>query len=181
MTENQTPPAPDQPVPAPFDAPAAAVPAAAAPAAAAPASAPASAPAPVSYGAPAPMAPITTGGPTGKIRGTGITLLLSIVTFGIYTIFWYYSVHEEMKRHTGRGLGGVVAALLALFVGIVMPFITSSEAGGLYEAQGRQKPVSGATGLWFFPGIFILIGPLVWFIKTNGAINEYWRSQGVQG
>lgn len=120
-------------------------------------------------------------GPTGKIRGTGVCILLAIVTFGIYAIVWTYSVHEEMKRHTGRGLGGVVAALLQLVVGIVMPFITSAEAGGLYAARGQQKPVSGTTGLWYFPGIFILVGPIVWFVKTNGAINDYWRAQGVQG
>ncbi len=49
------------------------------------------------------------------------------------------------------------------------------------SAQGQAKPVSGATGLWYFPACFILIGPIVWFVKTNGALNEYWRSQGAQG
>ena len=133
---------------------------------------------------PAPATAQTPGagaGPTGKIRGTGVCILLAIVTFGIYAVVWTYSVHEEMKRHTGRGLGGVVAALLQLVAGIVMPYITSGEAGGLYAARGQEKPVSGATGLWYFPGIFILVGPIVWFVKTNGAINDYWRSQGVQG
>ena len=40
--------------------------------------------------------------------------------------------------------------------------------------------MSGATGLWYFPGIFLIVGPLVWFIKTNGALNAYWRSYGVR-
>jgi hypothetical protein len=35
------------------------------------------------------------------------------------------------------------------------------------------------TGLWYFPGVLILVGPIVWFVKTNGALNDYWRSQGV--
>jgi hypothetical protein len=43
-----------------------------------------------------------------------------------------------------------------------------------------RKPVSGATGLWYFPGMFILVGPLVWFVKTNGALNAYWRAHGVR-
>ena len=68
----------------------------------------------------------------------------------------------------------MIALVLALFIGIVMPYITPSEVGGLYERRGQPKPVSGVTGLWYFPGIFILIGPLVWFIKTNGALNSYW-------
>src|SRR3954463_10112680 len=49
-------------------------------------------------------------GPVGKIRSTGVSILLMIVTLGIYGWFWYYSVHEEMKRHKGGdGLGGALA------------------------------------------------------------------------
>ena len=68
-------------------------------------------------------------------------------------------VHDEMKRHSRDGLGGGVALLLALFVGIVMPYIT---------------------GLWYVPGAVILVGPLVWFVKTNGALNSFWRSVGAR-
>lgn len=116
----------------------------------------------------------------GKIRGTGICILLTCLTLGIYPIVWYYQVHEEMKRHSGNGMGGGLALVLAIFVGIAMPYITSSEVGGLYERRGQRKPVSGATGLWYFPGVLLLVGPLVWFIKTNGALNSYWRSLGAR-
>lgn len=118
--------------------------------------------------------------PVGHIRGTGVTILLSIVTFGIYSLVWYYQVHEEMKRHTGNGLGGGLALLLALLVGFVMPYVTASEVGELYERRGQRKPVSGATGLWYFPGMLIVVGPIVWFVKTNGALNAYWRSLGAR-
>ena len=120
------------------------------------------------------------GAPIGKVRSTGICILLTIVTFGIYSLYWYYATHDEMKRHSGQGIGGGVALLLAFFVGIVMPYINSAEVGALYERSGRSKPVSGATGLWYFPGMLILVGPIVWFVKTNGAINSYWRSLGAQ-
>ena len=119
-------------------------------------------------------------GPIGKTRGTGVSILLFIVTFGIYSIFWYYFVHDEMKRHKGTGIGGGIALLLAFFVGIAMPYITSSEAGELYERRGQAKPVSAMTGLWYLPGMFILVGPIIWFVKTNGAINAYWRSLGAR-
>ncbi len=136
--------------------------------------------APASYAAPAPYGAAPMAGAPGKIRGTGMCILLAFVTFGIYSWVWFYKTHDEMKRHSGTGIGGALALLLAAFVGVVMPFLTSSEVGGLYERAGQQKPVSGATGLWYFPGVFILVGPLVWFIKTNGALNAYWRSQGVR-
>jgi hypothetical protein len=120
------------------------------------------------------------GGQPGRIRSTGLCILLTIVTLGIYPLFWYFQVHSEMRRHSGQGLGGGVALLIAFLIGFVMPYITSSEVGSLYAARGMRRPVSGATGLWYFPGMFLIVGPLVWFIKTNGALNAYWRSCGVR-
>lgn len=118
-------------------------------------------------------------GSVGRIRSTGISILLFIVTLGIYSWFWYYGVHEEMKRHKGGdGLGGPIALILAIFVGIVMPYLTSAEVGDLYERRGQQKPVSALTGLWYFPGMFIIVGPIIWFVKTNDALNAYWESLG---
>jgi hypothetical protein len=118
------------------------------------------------------------GAPLGKIRSTGTCILLTIVTLGIYALVWYYMTHDEMKRHSGDGLGGGIALLLAFFIGIVMPYLTSNEVGGLYQRSGQRAPVSAATGLWYFPGVILIVGPIVWFVKTNGALNAYWRSQG---
>jgi hypothetical protein len=120
------------------------------------------------------------GPPIGKVRGTGVCILLTIVTLGVYPLIWYYQVHEEMKRHKGTGLGGGLALLLALLVGIVMPYLASNEVGELYSRRGQAKPVSGLTGLWYFPGALLIVGPLVWFVKTNGALNAYWRSLGAR-
>jgi hypothetical protein len=117
-------------------------------------------------------------GPLGQVRSTGTCILLFIVTLGIYSLYWYYTVHDEMKRYSGQGIGGLVALLLAFFVGIANPYITSSEVGDLYEREGQPKPVSAATGLWFFPGALIVVGPLIWFVKTNGALNDFWASKG---
>jgi hypothetical protein len=120
--------------------------------------------------------------PIGKIRSTGTCVLLSIVTLGVYTWYWYYKTHEEMKAHSGTGIGGPLALILAMFVGIAMPFLTPSEVGGLYERRGQAKPVSGSTGLWFLLlGWLLFVGAIVWFVKTNGALNAYWRSVGAQG
>jgi hypothetical protein len=57
--------------------------------------------------------------------------------------------------------------------------VTSSEVGGLYERRGQARPVSAATGLWaLLLGWFFFVGLIVWFVKTNGALNDYWRSLG---
>lgn len=113
--------------------------------------------------------------PLGRVRGTGVAMLLYVITFGIYGLYWYFAVHDEMKRHKGSGLGGGLALVLGLFIGIVMPFLSSQEVGELYERRGYGRPVSGVTGLWI---LLPFVGGIVWFVKTNGALNSYWRSQG---
>jgi hypothetical protein len=116
----------------------------------------------------------------GKVRPTGLAMLLFVVTFGIYGLVWWYLVHDEMKRHSGQGIGGLVALLLAIFVSPAAAFFTSDEVGKLYERTGRRAPVSALTGLWYFPGMFLIVLPIVWFVQTNGALNDYWRGLGAR-
>jgi Domain of unknown function (DUF4234) len=117
-------------------------------------------------------------GPAGQIRPTGMIMLLFFVTLGVWGLVYYFQTHEEMKRHSGEGLGGVLALVIAIIFGILNPFLLSNEVGQLYERRGQEKPVSALTALWFFPGIFILVGPFIWFVKTNNALNAYWQSLG---
>jgi hypothetical protein len=136
-------------------------------------------PPPNPYGAPPPPnpygAPMGGPGPLGKVRSTGLCFLWAIITIGIYTYFWMGYTHAEMKRHTGQGLGGPLAVLIWFFVSPVMFFLTASEVGGLQERAGRQPTVSALTGLWI---LLPVAGTIVWFVKVNGALNDYWRSLG---
>ncbi len=135
---------------------------------------------PAAYGQP--MAPAFTGrplGPVGKVRSTWAVIGLSIITFGIYSLYYYFAVHEEMKQHSGEGLGGAIGLVLGIFTGgLVTAFVLPNEVGNLYARQGRPRPVTATTGLWQLFGWMIIVGPLVWLIKTNGALNAYWRSMG---
>jgi hypothetical protein len=120
-------------------------------------------------------------GPVGKIRSTWAVIGLSIITLGIYSLYYYFVTHEETKQHSGEGLGGAIGLVLGFFTGgLVTAFVLPNEIGNLYARQGRPRPVSATTGLWMVLGAFILIGPLVWLVKTNGALNAYWRSVGAR-
>lgn len=120
------------------------------------------------------------GGPVGKVRGTGLVILLEIITLGIYGLYWFYATHDEIHRHSGRGVGGGIGLLIAVLAGVISSFILPKEIGELYEARGEVAPVTAATGLWSVLGALIIIGPLVWLVKTNGALNNYWRSLGAR-
>src|SRR3954453_13196023 len=95
----------------------------------------------------------------GSRRSVGLVILLYIVTFGIYGLYWYYVTFDEMKKETNDGLGGVLALIITVVIGIVMPFITGHETAKMYEKQANTAPVAPLTGLWYFPRMFIILGP----------------------
>jgi hypothetical protein len=116
-------------------------------------------------------------GPPGKPRGILFVLLISLITIGIYTIYWAYKTHEEMKQHTGEGLGGVLGLVIWIILNPVSAFVIPSEIGKMYNRAGRASPVTGWTGLWLFPFGILIIPLIVWFVKVQGALNQYWQSQ----
>ena len=115
--------------------------------------------------------------PLGQPRGIGFGILIFIVTFGIYGLYWTYKTHEEIKRHTGEGVGGVVGLVIYIVLSIVTPFVIPSEVGKMYRRDGKEPPVSGWTGLWI---LLPLAGIFVWFVKVQRALNRYWESKGAQ-
>jgi Domain of unknown function (DUF4234) len=116
-------------------------------------------------------------GPLGQTRNVVFVLVLTVVTLGIYTIYWAYKTHEEMKQHTGDGLGGVLGLVVWILVSPVSAFVIPSEIGKMYARDGREAPVTGWTGLWFFPFGVLIIPLIVWFVKVQGALNRYWESK----
>jgi hypothetical protein len=103
-------------------------------------------------------------------------ILISIITLGIYHLYWTYKTYEEMKQHTGDGLGGVIGLVIGLVIGIVNGFVIPSELANMYARDGQQRPMSGWMGLWWF---LPLIGFIIWTVKVQGALNRYW--EGKQG
>ncbi len=116
----------------------------------------------------------STTGPLGKQRGIGFAILISIVTLGIYTFYWVFKTQEEVKDHSGIGVGGVLGFVIYFLLSPVTWFLIPSEVGKMYKADGREAPFSGWTGLWI---LLPLIGAFVWFIKVQGALNRYWESK----
>jgi hypothetical protein len=117
-------------------------------------------------------------GPLGRPRGIGFGILLFIVTLSLYGWYWAFKTHEEMKQHTGDGLGGVLGLVIWILIGAVSAFVIPSEVGKMYQRDGRIPPVTGWTGLWLFPFGFLLIPAIVWFVKVQGSLNAYWESKG---
>lgn len=136
---------------------------------------PAPSPSPATGPAPATGTPAT--GPNGVRRSAGLVLLLSFVTFGIWIFVWTFQTGSELKRHTNRGLGGGVYLLITLLLAPVTMFLLPGEIEQMYKADGKQSPVSAMTGIWF---LLPLIGNIVWYLKVQRALNDYWTARGTE-
>ena len=108
---------------------------------------------------------------------TGVVILLSIVTFGIWTLVWSYRTGGDLKRYNGNGLGGGLMLLIAVLASPVVMFLVPSEIEDMYRRDGRQSPVGALLGLWF---LLPLIGNIIWYVKVQKALNDFWISKGAR-
>jgi hypothetical protein len=116
-------------------------------------------------------------GPLGQRRGVVFVLLIGLITLGFYWWYWAFKTQEEMKQHTGVGIGGVLGLVIWILLAAVSAFLIPSEVGQMYRRDGREAPVSGWTGLWLFPFGVLIIPAIVWFVKVQGSLNRYWESK----
>jgi Domain of unknown function (DUF4234) len=115
-------------------------------------------------------------GPVGETRSIGLSILWFILTLGIYSLYWVYKTQEEVKRYSGHGIGGVLGLVIYLVISPVTFFVVPSEVRYMYEdLDGGKSPVRGIHGLWI---LLPLIGPIIWFVQVQGALNRYWESKG---
>ena len=115
-------------------------------------------------------------GRVGNTRSIPLSILWAVLTLGIYTFIWTYKTHDEIKRYSGNGVGGVLGLVIYILISPVTFFIVPSEVRYMYEdLDGGQSPVRGLYGLWF---LLPLIGGLIWFIQVQGALNRYWQGKG---
>ena len=80
------------------------------------------------------------------MRSTGLTILLFFVTFGIWSFVYYFQTHEEMKKHSGEGIGGVLGLVLSFFVGFASPYLSSCAA----RVKRSHFPTRQEFGKWLF-------------------------------
>jgi hypothetical protein len=115
------------------------------------------------------------GGPLGRRRSKGLVVLVTIVTFGIWTMVWAYQNGSELNRRSGKGLGGVAHLLITFFFYPVTMFLLAGEVEELYVREGREPPITAIWGLWF---LLPFVGNFIWYFRIQQAINDYWTLHG---
>ena len=122
----------------------------------------------------APAAPMGAGS-LGRPRSIALVILLTIITFGIWTLVWSFQNGDEIKRHANTGLGGVAYLFITLLISPVTMFLLAGEVEQLYRREGKEPPITTIWGLWF---LLPIIGNLIWYVRIQKSINDYWISHG---
>lgn len=127
------------------------------------------------YPPPPPPPPAAARGPLGTPRPAGTTILLTIVTLGIYSAIWTWRAHEDYKRYTNDGVGGWLGLVIYLVLSPVTWFLIANETQKLYEREGEEPPVRTILGLWF---LLPIVGNFIWYLKVQRALNDFWVRRG---
>ena len=124
---------------------------------------------------------------TAKVRNPLGVVGLSIITLGIYFIFWWYFINREMRdlgrarsvdlgQNPGNSVLAITLGALIIVPAIVTMWTTSARIENAQEAVGLERRVSG-------PVVFILlllIGPVgIWYAQSE--LNKAWAAQGPGG
>jgi hypothetical protein len=121
------------------------------------------------------MAPAPAPHLLGKRRSAGLVILLTIVTCGVWAAVWAYQTGDELQRFSGKGAGGVVHLIVTILLSPVTMFLLAGEVEQRYRDDGQEPPITAIWGLWF---LLPLIGNLIWYLRIQEAINDYWTAHG---
>ena len=113
--------------------------------------------------------------PIGKVRSPLVVILLSIITLGIYALYWHYAMFKETNEYDNEGVSGIVGLLISFVCGIVAAFLLSWQVGETRKRAGLAERVNAIYGLLI---LIPFVGWIVWVVLVQNAANELWESQG---
>ena len=124
---------------------------------------------------------------TAKKRNPWGVLGLSLITIGIYGIFWWYFVNKEMVElgrakgtaELGDSPGTSVLALVPGFLIIVPPLVSYYRGVQRMQAAARLTGAEPANG-WIALIIFLVIG-FAFAPYLQSCLNKVWDAQAGDG
>jgi uncharacterized membrane protein YidH (DUF202 family) len=115
-----------------------------------------------------------------KIRNPFGVFVLSMVTFGIYYVVWYYKVNRELRDAAGIDVSPIVAAM-AISIGwciVVPPFVSWYRTfERIRTAQQRAQTSEVNPILGFILFLVAVVFLPVELLYAQDELNKLWRAR----
>lgn len=122
----------------------------------------------------------------GETRDPVVVILLSIVTCGIYTLFWYYTVTKDLNeliQYDKVSPGTLV--VLCIFCEPVVYYVLYRLDKGLCEVAEREGIRYDENFImWLLLSLVLGVGIFVAMYQVTSAFNAIWENRktaNVQG
>ncbi len=113
----------------------------------------------------------------GTTRSPGVVVLLSIITCGIYAIYWFYCTMQDVNGILGREKIPMWVFLVSIFVPPVwLYFLYLTEEGMAEFCAMRSRNYEKKFIIWLILTLVCGIGELVAMVQIQGQLNEFWAS-----
>lgn len=136
-----------------------------------------------------------TGAPVGQLktnRSLGMFILLSIITLGIYSLFFYASISNDINLVCSRYDGKRTMNYWLLFFiinpitfgigSIVWIHKLCNRIGDEFRRRGIPNDFRASTyWLWGVLGSFIIVGPFIFLYKLCVAMNTLSQDYNYRG
>ena len=123
------------------------------------------------------QAPTASRSRVGKVRNPWGVWALSLVTFGIYYFFWWYTVNQEVRDYDERievQPGLATLALVIPIAGLVSLVRTGGRIGQAQRSAGLTATCSGGIGFL----LALLFSTHVVYYQRS--LNQIWELHGNQ-
>jgi len=94
-----------------------------------------------------------------KSGSLGMQILFTIVTFGIYSLYWMHKLHKSIAKGTDRNVSAGLRT-----IGLFIPFYNFVV---LWRDSHDVEPITGKDGVLVFL-LFIVFGPAAWYLIQSG-------------
>jgi len=108
---------------------------------------------------------------------------LTLITLGIYGLYWYYKVNEEIRDVTGDQTISPGRSLLAVIPGaflIVPPFIAYYNTANHIALMEREHSISNEIS----PALTVVLGLVIWIgmgAYVQEHLNRVWDAASMGG
>jgi phosphotransferase system glucose/maltose/N-acetylglucosamine-specific IIC component len=119
----------------------------------------------------------------GKKRDPIVVILLSIVTCGIYGIYWYYTAMVDLNGILGEErLNPVTFIILCIICAPILYYVLYKIDSGLVQVAERERIYYKENFiLWLILALLLGAGVFVAIFQITGAYNKIWDNRAQYG